>query len=433
MSRLQSIYEYFSNYSEEKINAVINSLSEEEKALIKERYGSDLHNPKPSENWNKDLSKLFYNILIPKIRKLLAQEKVITHEERIDETNYIPRLIAMIKEQKTSNEICEELHITPEKLTADLLNLKNNGFTYYRKYYSNGNIRYNGVNSIYNLKDLKNMSQDRTIITDAEDNSLKVLLISDLHFGNDLERIDLINKAFDYCVKNGIHLIFCGGDIIDGTYTAGSQKITDVYKQAEHFIKNYPSDKSILTFSVAGDHDLSALNTYCLNLIDLCNNYRHDFIIGGYNNMTINLKNDKIQLFHHINNGSLIETCSPIILHGHSHQYKITIINNKLHIIVPSLSNINQPMPTALELELTFYKGYIRNASVKQINLENNDIILNEANFDLIRQIVTSSEIIRNTENFNQDNDRELGISRMLQRSKEHLSQIEKFNMRYSR
>ena len=89
-------------------------------------------------------------------------------------------------------------------------------------------------------------------------------------------------------------------------------------------------------------------------------------------------------------------------------------------------------MPTALELELTFYKGYIRNASVKQINLENNDIILNEANFDLIRQIVTSSEIIRNTENFNQDND-SLGISRMLQRSKEHLSQIEKFNMRYSR
>lgn len=433
MSRLQSIYEYFSNYSEEKINAVINSLSEEEKALIKERYGSDLHNPKPSENWNKDLSKSFYNFLIPKIRKLLAQEKVVTHEEKIDETNYIPRLIAMIKEQKTGNEICEELHITPEKLTADLLNLKNNGFTYYRKYYSNGNIRYNGVNSIYNLKDLKNMSQDRTIITDAEDNSLKVLLISDLHFGNDLERIDLINKAFDYCVKNGIHLIFCGGDIIDGTYTAGSQKITDVYKQAEHFIKNYPSDKSILTFSVAGDHDISALNEQCLNLIDLCNNYRHDFIIGGYNNMTINLKNDKIQLFHHINNGSLIETGSPIILHGHSHQYKITIINNKLNIIIPSLSNINQPMPTALELELTFYKGYIRNASVKQINLENNDIILNEANFDLIRQIVTSSEIIRNTENFNQDNDRELGISRMLQRSKEHLSQIEKFNMRYSR
>lgn len=58
MSRLQSIYEYFSNYSEEEINAVINSLSEEEKALIIARYGSDLHNPKPSENWNKDLSKL---------------------------------------------------------------------------------------------------------------------------------------------------------------------------------------------------------------------------------------------------------------------------------------------------------------------------------------------------------------------------------------
>ena len=43
MPRLQSIYEYFHNYSENEINAVINSLSEEEKKLIKERYGSDLH------------------------------------------------------------------------------------------------------------------------------------------------------------------------------------------------------------------------------------------------------------------------------------------------------------------------------------------------------------------------------------------------------
>ena len=40
MSRLQSIYEYFSNCSEEKINAVINSLSEEEKiTYTKQLFG----------------------------------------------------------------------------------------------------------------------------------------------------------------------------------------------------------------------------------------------------------------------------------------------------------------------------------------------------------------------------------------------------------
>ena len=133
MPRLQSIYEYFHNYSENEINAVINSLSEEEKKLIKERYGSDLHNPKTSEYWNKDLNRSFYNVLIPKIRKLLAQNE--SNDIHLKENNYMPRLIAMIKEQKTGNEICEELHISPEKLTADLLNLKNNGLTYYRKYY----------------------------------------------------------------------------------------------------------------------------------------------------------------------------------------------------------------------------------------------------------------------------------------------------------
>ena len=120
-----------------------------------------------------------------------------------------------------------------------------------------------------------------------------------------------------------------------------------------------------------------------------------------------------------------------ITLYGHSHKYKIIMINDKLHINIPSLSNINQPMPSALELELNFNNGYIKIASVKQINLENNNAILNEASFTLTRAI-PNANTIRNTENFNQDND-SLGISRTLQRSKEHLSQIEKFNMRYSR
>lgn len=53
---------------------------------------------------------------------------------------------------------------------------------------------------------------------------MKLLAISDLHFRNELERINLINRAFNYCTKNGINIILCGGNFIDGNYNKGTQK-----------------------------------------------------------------------------------------------------------------------------------------------------------------------------------------------------------------
>lgn len=62
------------------------------------------------------------------------------------------------------------------------------------------------------------------IITELQENNLKLLVISDLHFGNELERIDLVNRAYNYCIKNNIHIILCTGDIVDGSYSSGVQK-----------------------------------------------------------------------------------------------------------------------------------------------------------------------------------------------------------------
>lgn len=204
------------------------------------------------------------------------------------------------------------------------------GMRYTRSYYSDGSIKYKKISTMQALKSYMNVSQSKTIITDINENNMKFLLISDLHFGNELERIDLIDRAYNYCVKNGINIILCGGDLIDGAFTKGKQKISDLYQQIEYFIKNYPQDKNILTFSVAGDHDISAFNTTSLDIVEMCNNFRHDIIIGGYNNAEINLKNDKIHLYHHIENGSLLQTSAPIILHGHSHQYLTEIKNDSL-------------------------------------------------------------------------------------------------------
>lgn len=78
----QTIYEYFKEYSEELIDNVISNLSTEEKELLVIRYGEDLHNPCPKEEWSDTkYNYQFYKVLIPKIRPLLETEKDIVKEK----------------------------------------------------------------------------------------------------------------------------------------------------------------------------------------------------------------------------------------------------------------------------------------------------------------------------------------------------------------
>lgn len=467
--RLQTIFQYFSEYSEEDIKKVIKDLPLDEFLLVKLRYGVDLYNPVTSELWTKMDSKKFYGIVIPKIRKLLKirslnkdevvenntvdvensivdvenstvdvvdvdsnsdsneEEVEIVESENVDQTAV---LLQLLKEEKTNREMCEILNVSNAELCEMLLKLKNMGFMHSRKYYSDGSIKYNNVNTMSDLKKLK-FDQDRTIITCPYENTMKILLISDLHFGNDLERLDLIDRVYNYCIKNGINIILCGGDLVDGSFSRGTQNITDLYKQVEYFIRNYPYDSSILTFGVAGDHDISVFKNMSLDMIELFNNYRHDVIIGGYNNMGINLKNDKIHMYHHIDGGEMRQTDAPIILHGHSHKYSTGIKNSILNITISTLSNITQVMPSALELNLNFNKGYITNSVVKHIYFGDSDIVLGESSFDLTGQRSLNTSNIINIEDFS----RNLGQSDIDNlgngRVRRPLSQIEKFNRRY--
>lgn len=443
--KLQTIYEYFSDYIEKEIDDMIYSLSIEEKLVIRDRYGDDLHNPVPTEKWNKERSKEFYGSLVPKMRKLLAKSTENKKTDEVPENNrqnsvveiVEPKieisgktelLLQLLKEGKSNTEICENLNISTQQLYQQLLNLKNRGIMHLRKYYSDGSIKYNSIFAMKDLRTCKGHDQDRTLITDTNENSLKMLAISDLHFGNELERIDLINRAYNYCVKNGINIILCGGDIIDGSYSQGTQKITNLYEQIEYFIKNYPYDKSILTFAVAGDHDISAFYKSSIDMIEMCNNYRHDIIIGGYNNSSVNIKNDKVHLYHHVEAGTMRTTDAPIILHGHSHKFATEMRKNSLNVTIPTLSGINQLMPSALELNLYFNKSYIENTVIKHVYFGEQDVVLGEFTFDLSKGRTLNDEPIRNVESFRQVS---IDGPKVLTKINEPLSQIEKFNRRY--
>lgn len=396
---LQTIYEYFSDYTEEQVNNVIYGLSVDEILVIKSRFGNDLHNPSSQSDWGKENSNKYYGSIIPKMKRRLA--KLLEQEKAVDD--YQAHLLQLIKEGKNNREICEIFNISFNQLYDELLKLKTKGVKYSRKYYSDGSIKYNKIKKLKKL----NENVNKTIITDNQENNMKFLLISDLHFGNEFENLGLIDRAYNYCIKNGINIILCGGDFIDGSFSKSPQKITDLYDQIEYFIKNYPQDKNILTFGVAGDHDFSTLKRASLDIIEICNNRRHDIIIGGYNNAEINIKNDKIHLFHNILGGRMHSAQAPIILCGHLHKYMTQQKNNSLYITLPTLSNINQQMPSALELDVSFSKGYISSAVIKHLYFGTQDFVLSESEFNLLNERNSNNNEIKNVEGYRQNLDAE--------------------------
>lgn len=396
---LQTIYEYFSDYTEEQVNNVIYGLSVDEILVIKSRYGNDLHNPSSQSDWGKENSNKYYGSIIPKMKRRLA--KLLEQEKDVDD--YQAHLLQLVREGKSNREICEILNMSSNQLYDELLKLKTKGVKYSRKYYSDGSIKYNKIKKLKKL----NENVNKTIITDNQENNMKFLLISDLHFGNEFENLGLIDRAYNYCIKNGINIILCGGDFIDGSFSKSPQKITDLYDQIEYFIKNYPQDKNILTFGVAGDYDFSTLKRASLDIIEICNNRRHDIIIGGYNNAEINIKNDKIHLFHNILGGRMHSAQAPIILCGHLHKYMTQQKNNSLYITLPTLSNINQQMPSALELDVSFSKGYISSAVIKHLYFGTQDFVLSESEFNLLNERNSNNNEIKNVEGYRQNLDAE--------------------------
>lgn len=72
--RIQPIYTCFKNFPKEMVDEVIKSLNEEEQRILRDRYGNDLNNPNPPEDYTKEEKDYFYASLIPKIRRHLKRK-----------------------------------------------------------------------------------------------------------------------------------------------------------------------------------------------------------------------------------------------------------------------------------------------------------------------------------------------------------------------
>ena len=97
---INTIYCYLNEYPKEKIDEVISKLSNEEKELIRLRYGDDLENPIKTQMTTYERNK-FYSRLIPKIRKMLGNP------------NYVPTSHNVTK-RSTKEEMMEKENISLE-------------------------------------------------------------------------------------------------------------------------------------------------------------------------------------------------------------------------------------------------------------------------------------------------------------------------------
>ena len=287
-------------------------------------------------------------------------------------SNLEKRTIELIKQGKCSIEICQKLNISGLDLQNILLNLKNKGLEYNKRYLLNGGVLYTPNKDLYG----KNISERVTLLTKNKD-ELNALLISDLHLGTKEERLDLLNLAYDYAIKNGIHIIINGGDLINGLTSERKNICKTHLSQCEYFIENHPFVEGILNICVLGNHDIKSLNKEGINFARILENYRPDFAIAGIENGHILVKNDLINMYNPLSCDCNNTPMKKVVLVGHSHQYKVKIVNDNILIYIPALSNYvpatKGVIPSFLNMKMGFNEGYI-----SYIDLENLTFIDNK-------------------------------------------------------
>lgn len=305
-------------------------------------------------------------------------------------SDILVNLLNLINKEYSINEISETLNLTNKELYYYLTILKNKGFEFKRKYYYTGDIVYLPCNTV-NEQDKQNSVN---IYTSEEDKEFKALLISDLHLCNNLERINYLDIIFNYCRKENINIIICGGDFIDGLLTgSGKKKINSGIEQIEYAIKKYPFDKNILTFTILGNHDISILEKTGQDLSKALNNYRHDIIPIGYGKGVINVKSDSIILRHKLTSSYKVpnpEIIPPaLVIQGHSHGTKIKMTHTDLCMItIPTCSDImtQEFVPGAIKMTLYFNKGIFETGLFEELIFDNNKLKrVNEIELCLLR------------------------------------------------
>jgi len=272
-------------------------------------------------------------------------------------TNINQKLLELILEGKTTNEILGALKITPKQLKIRLDSIKNSGYNLGYNISDDGKVKLEVLRAI-----TQPLTNTTTLKLVKESHKFTTLVVSDFHIGHSLQNFDRINQIYEYATKNDINIIINCGDIIEGCCDNGEKQV--VQKQIETLLEKHPYDKDILNLVCFGNHDYSALEKYGIDVSNILCSSRNDFISLGFSTGLINIKNGQIIVSHPVKHAKFYQSHNwpqnwlgrKVILKGHGHHNYTKTSNKKCIIKVPTLSDIihsqYSTIPGALKLTI---------------------------------------------------------------------------------
>ena len=123
MSKIHTIYQYFSDYTKKQIDEKIASLSDDDRELIRKRYGDNLEQPISSKLTKEEMNR-FYGGLVPKMRRRLrSQTSYFKKKTEENET-----IIEKDPEEKITKEIKQTTTISKEDYERLLMLIQSKKF-----------------------------------------------------------------------------------------------------------------------------------------------------------------------------------------------------------------------------------------------------------------------------------------------------------------
>lgn len=273
----------------------------------------------------------------------------------------LSKLKYLIKKKQSFAQICEELQLKDYEIIGLVELLKQDGELVD---YVNGEI----------VKLNKPVQQQDVYQIPSKSEQLKLLALSDTHFGSKWDNVKLVNYAYELAEQKGADLVIHSGDLVEGDYH--NKRPEHIYQvkahgleeQLNYFCKHYPKS-NVPTYYITGNHDLTFMKTGGADIGKMVQREREDLTYLGADLANIKVGKINIMLRHGSGGSSYAKSyklqkyCETIpaaelpdmIFQGHLH-FSGFFINRGIHCFnVPSLQSYT---PYAKSLGLPEEKGF---------------------------------------------------------------------------
>ena len=228
---------------------------------------------------------------------------------------------------QTLEEMSNTLNIPKREIKVEINELRRIGYNIVRQFY------YNGVQKYYLDK---SVPEDYTnILGIPKNDTFRALASSDYHIGSVKENLDYINILYEFAINNCIHVIFNGGDLIEGHLNRHKHQTRE--EQISYLLEKHPKDDSIINFITLGNHDADLIKHTGIDLHTILNLYRDDLVSLGYGINKIKLRYDDIILSHIASD--VTKTNAKLKITGHGHRYQFKVAYGMPTLFLPTLSN----------------------------------------------------------------------------------------------